>query len=420
MKNTLFIVFSIFYLSTTAQVPKNGLVAYYKFDKESDTTKVFDSSGNANHGTMVNDVSYAPDRFRVGCSAMWFGGSGFVHVPSSPSLKQPEDELTIAVWLNIADGADFFKEWITICCKSDQSEESDDSPQYRMQATAQTFSINTEFTENYIPQLAYDKWYFYAYTYDGSNVMMYLNGAKVFEFPYSGRLVPNDMPLEIGRDLPGALEYFNGTMDDLRIYNRGLSASEIEKLYNDQTGRNKPNRCIIATPITPPPPQPTVNLQPPTPTPPPPPVPIPLPPLDTVVAPTTPAAIDTFKNLPPTLENVPIHYQKVVKVKSKEIKIYPYDNDKEDGDIVSININGVWVRDNYELKNKKSNPAPRTLIRCSLQDNDSNYFVSKACNLGDIPPNTLTIEIDDGFTIQKVHLNSKIGLNGGIKIICEK
>jgi hypothetical protein len=43
--------------------------------------------------------------------------------------------------------------------------------------------------------------------------------------------------------------------------------------------------------------------------------------------------------------------------------------------------------------------------------------VSKAWNLGSIPPNTLTIEINDGLTTQEVQINSEEGLNGGIKII---
>ena len=111
---------------------------------------------------------------------------------------------------------------------------------------------------------------------------------------------------------------------------------------------------------------------------------------------------------------------KKVVVKNSEVTIYPYDHDKEDGDIVSINVNGVWVRDKYELKNKKDKPSEFVYIKCSLNPGGNNYFVSRAWTEGTMKPNTLTIEIDDGKSVQKVHINSKIGLIGGIRIVCDQ
>ncbi len=55
--------------------------------------------------------------------------------------------------------------------------------------------------------------------------------------------------MEIGRDVPGNLEYFIGTMDDLRIYERSLSAREINQLYQDDTDEKLPKPCN--TPVTP-------------------------------------------------------------------------------------------------------------------------------------------------------------------------
>ena len=184
---------------------------------------MFDESGEGNDGTMYGSVSYTADRFGTGCSALWFDGAGYVGVPSSRSLKRPSSALTIAVWFKLADGVDGYKYWITICCKGDAQGEADDCPQYRMQATVRTVSINTEFTENYILNLPRETWYFYAYTFDGSRMRVYLNDQQVFDYDYFGTLKPNDMPLEIGRDLPGAIEYFHGAMDDLRIYDRALT-----------------------------------------------------------------------------------------------------------------------------------------------------------------------------------------------------
>ena len=485
-----------------SQSPTNGLVAFYKFnlDLSKDANTVYDFSRNQNNGKKVNGVSYTSDRFGVGCSAMLFDGTGYITVPSSNSLKRPRNAFTAAVWFKFTKGADFFKEWITICCKSDQTDETADSPQYRMQATAQTISINSEFTENFIPQLSYEVWYFYAYTFDGSKVRVFLNGKFVYELDYTGQLTANDMPLEIGRDLPGGLEYFDGTMDDLRIYDRALDETELIQIYQDMSEAQDADRCTQSVAVTPTPTTPTPTKKKPRvdPTPPPPDpdptidpdpttssssssssssrpskkqprdtvivkdtvfVKVPQPPQkpttvyvkDTVFVkvpqqpqkPTTVIVKDTvfvnvpqpsqkpvkdsvsnsadgYKDLPSKIGNIPIEYQKKVVVKSSEVTIYPYDHDKEDGDIVSINVNGVWVRDKYELKSKKTAPSEFLLIKCSLNPGGNNYFVSRAWNEGTMKPNTLTIEIDDGVSVQKVHINSKVGLSGGIRIISDQ
>jgi hypothetical protein len=130
--------------------------------------------------------------------------------------------------------------------------------------------------------------------------------------------------------------------------------------------------------------------------------------------------IDSFAGLPDTIENESVNYQKIVRVANREVTLYPYDNEKEDGDIVSININGVWVRDSYTLKSKKATPSRGDVIKCSLNPGDNNYFISKAWNVGSIPPNTLTVEVNDGVTTQKVTINSDVGLSGGIRIVCGK
>lgn len=128
----------------------------------------------------------------------------------------------------------------------------------------------------------------------------------------------------------------------------------------------------------------------------------------------------SFVGLPEKITEIPINYQKTITVKNREITIYPYDNEKEDGDIVSININGVWVRDKYTLKIKKPSPNENDLIKCLLNEGENNYFISRAWNLGTIPPNTLTIKIDDGVSIQEVMINAQLGMSGGIRIVCSK
>jgi hypothetical protein len=67
--------------------------------------------------------------------------------------------------------------------------------------------------------------------YDGSTVQVYVNGVLEGSTPFSGTLLQTSQPLCIGRY--GTVgEAMNGVVDDFRLYNRALSATEIKTLFN--------------------------------------------------------------------------------------------------------------------------------------------------------------------------------------------
>jgi len=401
-----------------AQSLTDNLMAFYPFDKNNSVTsdrQIEDHSSNKNNGYFNGfSVEYVKDRFGVDCRAILFDGNSYVSVPNSYSLNSPTDQFSAVVWVKIATGADLFNQWLTILCKSDDSLETTNSPHYRVQATAQTVSLNTEFTELSTPQLAYDTWYFYAYVFDGDKVKVYIDGKYVFEHNYSGKLNANDMPLEIGRDKPGAVEYFNGAMDDLRIYNRALSEYDLDQLYDDRSGARKQGACsshsndqntasndsvIVISPN-----DPVYKKEK----------------KKEVPSPPSGVTVDDYKDLPKKIDKTKINYQQTITVKSKDVRIYPYDSEKEDGDVVSINVNGLWVKERFRLLKRKPNPLPRDYVRVSLKEGNDNYLISKAWNVGTKPPNTLTVEIDDGYTVQKIVIDSYIGESGAIRITTQK
>lgn len=82
-------------------------------------------------------------------------------------------------------------------------------------------------------------WNLIAFTYDGSNtaagIKLYVNGVEETELTSSdndpGTL--SDVETDIGkRNRVGSAEFFNGFIDDARLYNRALTASDITQLYN--------------------------------------------------------------------------------------------------------------------------------------------------------------------------------------------
>ena len=242
----LFCFFLSFNLHAQKRNLQRGLLAHYQFNND-----LKDKSGNTNHGRKRGGMDFTTDRFGNGCSAALFNGfDSYVSVPNSPTINAPQDELSIAVWIKATLGEinqQNFK-WFSVCCKSSQSNENKQNPHYRLQGSTKTASIGTGPVAtrrfNFRMDIQDDVWYHYALVYDGATVRIYLDGDEVYNYNYSESLEANNYPLEIGRDLPGALEFHKGAMDELRIYDRALSRQEIDMLVKDNSEKSPLiNRC---------------------------------------------------------------------------------------------------------------------------------------------------------------------------------
>ena len=74
------------------------------------------------------------------------------------------------------------------------------------------------------------EWVHVALVCDGAEGRVYLNGVVDGRANVAGKIAESNNELRIGRGEPAG--YFNGTIDDVRIYNRALSAGEVKQLYN--------------------------------------------------------------------------------------------------------------------------------------------------------------------------------------------
>ena len=79
--------------------------------------------------------------------------------------------------------------------------------------------------------IATGDWEHVAMVYDGKNVNMFLNGEKVSNAPVTGAIENRQCPMNIGAEHAGS-DYFTGLMDDVYIYDRVLTESQIETLAN--------------------------------------------------------------------------------------------------------------------------------------------------------------------------------------------
>src|SRR4029453_16821751 len=74
--------------------------------------------------------------------------------------------------------------------------------------------------------LPVNTWSHVAATYNGSMHRLYVNGAQVAAVSRSGKIGASAKPLRIGGNAILG-EWFSGTIDEVRVYNRALTAEEI-------------------------------------------------------------------------------------------------------------------------------------------------------------------------------------------------
>jgi trimeric autotransporter adhesin len=76
-------------------------------------------------------------------------------------------------------------------------------------------------------------WYLLTMTYDQSTIRLYVNGVQQATFAYTGAITTPNIPVMIGRrGTTGSESWFSGTIDEVAIYNRALSATEVQAHYD--------------------------------------------------------------------------------------------------------------------------------------------------------------------------------------------
>ena len=209
----------------SGNVSNVGLVAHWPLDGNAN-----DASGNGNHG-KVEGATLTSDRNGKANAAYHFDGSkcDAIRVPSSPSLKGITSVSTIAAWIKPER---WDNTWVNVFSKGEQKRQyglfAKDSGTLYMNDSYRNDSpdVSAKMPEG----LKLGVWQHVAIVYDGSKTVAYVNGKPGEPKSTSGQFVPNDEDFMLGRDDYVDRENYWGDMDDVRIYNRALSASEIVAL----------------------------------------------------------------------------------------------------------------------------------------------------------------------------------------------
>ncbi len=199
----------------------SGLIAAYSFDEGSGASLI-DRSGNGNNGTLSGPTWTTQGKF--GGALSFDGVNDWVTVNDSISLHATGG-LTIEAWVMPSAAQ---SGWRTIVQKQVDAyllHAGNGSGALRP-AAGGTISGANVFTSS-PSAIAVGVWTHLAMTFDGSTIRLYVNGGQVATRTQAGTLEVNSNPLRLGGTSVYG-EYFNGRIDEVRIYNRSLAASEIQ------------------------------------------------------------------------------------------------------------------------------------------------------------------------------------------------
>jgi Concanavalin A-like lectin/glucanases superfamily/Secretion system C-terminal sorting domain len=211
-----------------------GLVASYPFDDNAN-----DATPYANHGAIGGNPTFIVHTGLGGKAIKFDGDKDSVFVKNAVQLIS--DYTTLSFWIrvdgqNIADAEAYvidFGHW---------NQRMKVSLPQHLKIVLTTNSKNAQFTNAISDmdsgdgnELVKGTWWHVTMVHDGVNDIIYVNGIETKRKPATGTLNSTARPLVFGNNPIEGGQYFNGALDNVKIYNKALTAAEVKKLFTSGT-----------------------------------------------------------------------------------------------------------------------------------------------------------------------------------------
>ena len=225
--------------TTTTPAPTSGLAAAYAFDEGSGTSAA-DASGSGLTGTLTNGATWGTGR-NAGAVSL-DGANDFVEL-GNPTLLQLTGSMTVSAWVN---SAAFPRDDAAIVSKRASSKVGwqldttvDRGP--RTIGFKLTNSSGGDMFRYGATEMQANTWYHVTGVYNASSseLHVYLNGQLDDGTPLgtvTSTQRNSSVNVNIGRRPGSSSHNFNGRLDDVRIYNRALTQTEIQADMNAPVG----------------------------------------------------------------------------------------------------------------------------------------------------------------------------------------
>ena len=224
---------SLGFLTTNPKIVTNGLVLYLDAGQStsySTGTTWTDLSGNGNTGTLMNGPTYSNSN---GGSLSFDGSDDYVNISNSSSLNP--SYVSVSCWVKF-DVVNINRQLIAKRNTFDQGS-------YWLYVSSSnqilwdTYQNNTQNRQTYTFNFLSNVWYNVSATYSSSEKIIYVNGNAVSSTSGGNQLTSVSNNIRIGADTSSLQYFLNGNIAQVSIYNRALTASEIQQNFNALRGR---------------------------------------------------------------------------------------------------------------------------------------------------------------------------------------
>jgi len=200
------------------------LVAFYPFNGNCNDESGNGDNGN-NHGAVLTS-----DRFGNADNAYKFdGSSNYIEVADNSALRP--NKFSISVWAKMDSSTIPYQHIIS---KSYRNASTMCGYVIQFLPDSSTISFWTaDGSANHdnhvlVRNVSSNEWHNITATYDGLVKKLYYDGRFIDSAAFS--MQHSTYPLDIGR-MPTGINYFKGSIDDIRIFNKVLTSSEVSSLY---------------------------------------------------------------------------------------------------------------------------------------------------------------------------------------------
>ncbi|HIF26221.1 MAG TPA: DUF1566 domain-containing protein [Micavibrio sp.] len=214
--------------STMTEVVPSGLVGHWRLDETSGTNAA-DTSGNGNNGTMNGGLNGGDSvNGTVGTAISFDGAADSIATTLNTDLAQ----YTISAWVWSPDDPEVCGGG---CAEKIIDRDSNFSMNWNHSSTPTGCEHNDgAWSHAQATGLRAQTWYFITCTYDGVDLKIYVDGVEV-DSTAVGTPQATASSMIIG-DITSSGRTFGGVIDDVRVYNRALSAAEIQELHGARDG----------------------------------------------------------------------------------------------------------------------------------------------------------------------------------------
>lgn len=209
---------------------EGNMIAYYPLDGTGD-----DFSGNELHGEIKGAVS-TENREGESNKAYFFNGGTNHMIVNSDQVLNFQKGISVCGWFEIT--REYDRESFIISHGSWENRwKVSIIPEQKLRWTINTNGGIRDLDSQ--EALIADKYYHFVVTYDGSAVLMFIDGNLVSFTNHNGDLKTTSLPLLLAQSLPGQQEYnFQGILDEMMIFDFALNPNQVASLYEFGTITN--------------------------------------------------------------------------------------------------------------------------------------------------------------------------------------